>query len=277
LIGCATGGYEGDCQHYTWDIASNSRYLIEQALLIVPYFAYEQVTVHPVYPQMTFFSPLPGESSFLVLGQAAAASVRYNERLLTGDVTRWDERLLLAIMVHEMTHLQGGNFRQSEDTPLPEMYEANTQSATLEVLAGMCQHGRDLACGAFWMEVEDWARQSLQARMSDLRLDWAYQIVADVLWRTAEQERASEKAQRYWARNPDELEYIIEAYGRRPWEQIVIPGVVSNARLVTGKTVTVDVILDGRPSLGQMRLLMPFDDARATMPLLLRWWIWVLR
>lgn len=242
----------------TWGIQTNSLYLLDWAKKIVPYYAYEDVTGEGYYPRLLVWMPLEDESSFHILGQAACTyeAVRLNDRILLDE--RWnDERMMLSTLVHELIHIQLGNYCSGSG----QEREAHTQAATLEVLAGMCNYGEDLACVTFWKEVEGFARDALHAKLGDANLDWAYKIVSDVLWRDADKERATRKAMRYWQGDQETLIRIITDYGLYPWEKYILPGVIGG-RLDTGRSIPT-FCYSCSPDEPYMRytvLGMPFDD-----------------
>lgn len=207
----------------TWQVRTNSHYLVEWAAVIVPFYEYESITAKADYPTEALFVPQHGGQSFHLLGQAACNPnvVRYNLRITQDDRYR-DERLMLSTMVHEMIHIQDGNFCNET----VQEREAHTQAATLEVLAAMCNYSDDLACAAFWKDLEGFARDSLYTRMRHFfGTSSVYDAIANFLWRDSSKEAAVRKAMRYWASDPVELYRIIEDYGYYPWNKYVIPGV----------------------------------------------------
>lgn len=262
-----------------YGIVTNSFYLNEQVRLIIPFFSYEKINEMPNYPGAIIFEPMPIYRSFHILGTAQTpvfdddiGVVHINERFIL-DEWRIDERQMLSTLVHELIHFQRGNFLGGPPNYVHHVnYEANTQSATIEVLAAMCGYKNDVACKAFWDEIYSYSRGSLRMRMRRWHLEQWYYPIADLLWWDDVDRRAADKSLRFWMGDEDlkdELYSIIGSYQQRPWERVVIPGILGTP-LDTGLETKCEVTGGGiqcDPS------LMPFDDTQDMLGGFIRWLI----
>ena len=240
----------------TYGITVNSTWLVERTTNIVPYFAYDQLTTNPVYPIDAFFFPRTGVSSFTVGGQAQTenGSLTINERYLTDP--RWiDEAGTLGTLVHELIHLQGGEFAPADGSNFfsgPEesaTKESNTSAAATEILAAMCNYKDKAACAAFWQEIENFALTNLNTRLQEP----VYDLFRSVFLIDADEERADRKTDRFWSGHERERWELRMKYGRHPWEAHVLPG------LLHGKTLDTGMLYSTAP--GRIfRLFMPFND-----------------
>jgi hypothetical protein len=236
----------------TWGIKVNSLWLLRQITYIVPYFAYEGIAGNAVYPDEAFFLPYIGVRSFTVGGQMVPKDwsmgggyLVVNERAMTDP--RWiDARRTFGTVVHELTHMQGGVFLYGGSANL----ESATVAATTEMLAAMCIYQNDLACGAFWDDIESQALVSLASRLPE----WLYDLFADVFIRDADESFADQKNDRFWADDEYTRQAIREKYGRHPWETRVIPGIVLGRRLDT---------MVRAPGHGASMGFMAYDDTAA--------------
>ena len=246
-----TGGFKLDKDSiYTYGIGSNSKWVAEYVRLIVPYMEYEHVTGQSVYPVSAAVVPLVSNSSFHVAGRMypSDGTLVLNERYFLD--TRWsDKRRALETLVHELVHIQGGAFIEGWSAEL----EAATSTATVEVLAGMCNYGDTLACNAFWHNVEGLARSSLLVQLHDLGNDWFYDFWADTFWRDSSEEIAYDKSMRHWSSDPEGLMTIRRKYNLVPWKNVIF-GVFYGIPLNTGHAVY-DAMLYSYVVIG-----MPFDD-----------------
>ena len=263
-----------------WGIVTNSMWLNEQVRIIIPFFEYENISEMPTYPGAVIFEPMPGQRSFHILGMAGVprnegdiGAVYMNERFTIEDF-RSDERLLLSTLVHELLHFQRGDFLGGEPNWLESSaYEANTQAATIEVLAAMCNYRNEVACKAFWDEIYAYARGSFRMRLRRWGLESLYYPIADLLWWDNVDRRAADKNLRYWEGDMDRKNYlysIIYSYQQRPWEKVVIPGILG-APLDTGLEGKCDVTTAG---IRCEPILMPFDD---TVDLIGGFIMWLIR
>ena len=263
-------------QEETWGIYTNSKWLADYATRIIPYYLRERVG-EGIYPDYIVVRPWDGDTSFQVGGRANCeydpsvgrnmCVVWINARYF--DDPAWqDSRDILEVFVHEMVHIQGGNFLNPQDGETwrekSAILESNTSAATLEVLAAMCNYGDELACKTFWYELENLSRLSLRSR---LREDvWAYDLFANLFLRSESDERASRKSDRFWAGHEYERNEIIEKYGANPWEYHVLLYLKYGTRLESGTRAQYD-----NPGTFVM-LTLPFDD---TTDLLGIWSVWL--
>jgi len=250
----------------TWGIEVNSTWLVKAITYIVPYFAYENIAGNPVYPDGAYFLPREGVSSFMVGGQMHPASWRngggwlqVNERYFA-DPYWLDERGAFGTLVHELVHVQGGVFLAGSSAEL----ESATVAATTEMLAAMCIYQNDLACGAFWSDIEGLALVSLASRLPE----GVYDLFSDVYVRDADERAADAKNDRFWAGNEAQRQEIREKYGRHPWEARVLPGVLEGRRL---HTLTENVSPRGALPVG----FMAYDDTAALLGWPMRLLLWL--
>ena len=259
----------------TWGIETNSKWLADYSTRIVPYFLRERVG-QGIYPDYIVVRPWLGDKSFNVGGQAECGYdttlgrdiciVWINSRYF--DDPAWqDSRDILGTFIHELVHIQGGNFINPEGGTWAEksaILESNTSAVTLEVLAAMCQYGDELSCKTFWRELEALARQSLRARLHGD--EWAYNLFSNIFLRNGIDERIARKNDRYWAGHEYERDEIIEKYGKSPYEHI-LRYLKFGTRLDAGTRVAYD-------EKGAFQLLtVPFDDSA---DLLGGWRIWLI-
>lgn len=250
----------------TWGIEVNSLWLLEQSTYIVPYFASELIAGNPQYPDAAYFLPREGASSFTVGGQMFPESwltgggwLQVNERYLTDP--HWiDGRAMFGTLVHELTHVQGGVFILGSSAEL----ESATVAATTEMLAAMCIFQNDLACGSFWNDVSGHAMVSLSTRLPEP----VYDAFLDLFIRDAEEAFADKKTDRFWANNEATRQMIREKYGRHPWEERILPGVLYGW--------TLDTKISAPDGDGYIRGgYMPYDDTSALMGWRLRLLLWL--
>ena len=206
----------------TWGMTTNSRWLLDTTLRIVPMFEYERMAGTARYPSKAFFAPLLGARSLLVAGTVPSMTppiVVLNERLFSEPL--WDdEASALSVLVHELVHVQGGNFIKAPS----EFLESHTTAAATEILAGMCNYGDEIACRAFWGDIEGLARGGLFYRLYELHASWAYEAFADLFLRDAIKERQADKIDRFWEGHLSERMGIVEKYGAIPSKNSVLAG-----------------------------------------------------
>ena len=245
----------------TYGIEVNSMWLLKNITYAVPFFAYEKVSGLPTYPEAAFFFPRTGLGSFTVGGQMNPMGgvgdggwLTLNERYLTDP--QWiDEAATLATLVHELVHVQGGNYlSQDADVELSTaaesaFIESNTSAATLEVLAGMCNFRNELACAAFWQDIESFALASINTRLEE----GPYDLFRSVFLLDAEEEMADRKTDRFWAEYQEKRQEIREKYGRHPWESHVVEG-------LRGKALDTRLLYQPDMMGPVYKLRMPFDD-----------------
>ena len=276
-FGALATGKAGDAQYtreapiwpgFTYGISTNSMWFVEQATLVVPYFASEYLTPRPLYPNAAYFLPLPANRSFVVGGSASCerGMVLLNERVLLDE--RWnDARYALEVFVHEMIHVQGGAFCSGTSREL----ESATSAATTEILAAMCNWGNSLSCKAFWSNIKDHAVRSAFWRANKLGGGWLFERWMDVFIRDASERRGGAKTYRFWAPARAERMEIALKYGLVPWEKLVLAG-VRGIPLNTGFPVS-EYSRPGHPPIVKI-LGMPMDDTRVLLgPLALLAWL----
>lgn len=219
---------------------SNSLWVLDYSQIIVPFFASENIREIPVYPKGIVVEP---KGKLEVINVAGCAY--YEERLVyifVGEQS--DARYLLPVLIHEHVHLQGGRFIDSVPPWLNVVVsEANTQAATIEILAAMCHSGDDLACTAFWNETKHYSSSAFWVRLQQNNLEEWYLPIARLLWPGhIDFEQASTK--------------LIYVYLQYPWEQVIVPGIL-------GEPLDTGNLYDYEVSEGNFvcrRLLMSFDD-----------------
>ena len=234
----------------TYGIETNSIWMIDQALEIIPYFAYEGISPNPIYPVTLGWGHMGGQSSFHIMGWAYSAEgmVFLNERIVKGD--RWsDARRVYSTFTHELIHIQMGAF----GTGSSEKLESATSAATLEVLAAMCNYESEIACAAFWYNIENFARASLWVGLNDKGMLNVYEFLMDVFILNPSESRYRDKSMRYWANDMEQLAGIQERYGEAPWVNHIAPG-------LCGKPFNTEIpyLMDGLPLIRHF----VFDDAQ---------------
>ena len=246
---------------YSYGIESNNVWIAEYVRKIVPYFAYDKVTNQGIYPFSAASTPLTDSNSFHVGGRMyhTTNAIILNERYFIDD--RWnDKRRALAVLVHELVHIQ----RNAYTFGASEELENATSTATVEVLAAMCNYGDDIACKAFWFNIENLARTSLSLQLEDLGLESLYEAWANTFWRSDAKTDAYNKSRRFWADSPGQLKTIQEKYYLGPWYN-VIAGVTDGIKLNTMAPIC--------NYLGECSVLgMPFDDTWYLM----RAYLWIM-
>ena len=222
----------------TWGVETNSPWILRYTKLIVPYMAYEGLTSQVVYPDSSIFEPRAGTDSFLNGGYAIVPNlgriiVSVNDRYVD-DMRMNDARSVLSVLVHELVHIQGGDFLARPDEEIRDTkgnvvawregtsarLESATEAATQEILAAMCNFGDKLACRSFWMNLEDLARGDLMYRAMKARVPWVYEAWSNLSFRNRDQEIASAKRMRYWNRHWFALMEQLEKYNVRAWSQV---------------------------------------------------------
>jgi hypothetical protein len=235
-----------------WEMETNSTWLVNYTNMIVPMLVYEKITVGGGrYPRAVMFAPYGGSRSEHVSGSTYPQFgwVIVNERHLL-DMFWYDRRDTLATLVHELIHVQGGAFLFGAS----EQLEAATSAATVEALAGMCNFGDNLACQAFWNNVEYTARNDLRARLVMMNRDDVYLKIAAILWQDEVEEKYTEKKARFWSENQDEFIDILGKYYFAPWRNTIIPGILYKSKVLN--TMQMDEVEGHRVVLG-----MPYDDS----------------
>ena len=237
---------------YAYGIESNNTWMADQLRLITPYFFYEKVSPQGLYPKAVASVPMYNGESFHVAGRMIPDPEGYiallNERLFIGN--RWnDQRRALEVLVHELVHVQGGNYLYGGS----EKLEAATSVATVEVLAALCNYDHEYACEAFWLEIESLSRASLEVALTDMGLGHLYQAWANKFWRDDAQEGAFDKAMRRWNEDPGALMVIRTKYQLVPWKEIL-------EKYPVGGEADTGFIIWSMEDLTGLVLGMPFDD-----------------
>ena len=233
-----------------YGIESNNLWMLDQTRLIVPYFYYEKVSAQGLYPAAVGSTPMYNDESFHIAGRMISDPTGYiallNERLFIDN--RWnDQRKALEVLVHELVHVQGGNYLYGTSEEL----ESATSIATVETLAAMCNYSHEIACEAFWLEVESLARSSLLVGLQDIGYGHLYERWAKLFWRTPQEQIEYDKSIRRWSDDPETLYIIRTKYQLIPWDTI-LENVPVSGRANTGFRVCDDFAC---------RVLgMPFDD-----------------
>lgn len=231
---------------------TNSLWLGDASRIIVPTLSYEGLTAVAKYPVFLVFVPMGDYESYHVLGRAHPDKgiIGINERALLFEGWQ-DKREIYATLVHELIHLQGGNFANGESSSL----ESYTSAGTIEVLAALCNYGEELACKAFWNEIAYYARASLMVRMGRLGFGEAFQSFADLALRTPVEERKSRKSNRFWEDKADDRMVLLEKYALHPYTNHVIGGL--NGRIMS----TGNIGIGGSYLTGEVEVIgMRFDD-----------------
>lgn len=274
----------------TWSTITNSVWLSDIVRRIVPYFYYDGIStsanpgrqVAAIYPLVIYFSPMPDQANFHLLGEEhmdvvetpfgyeRGPVIQLNERMVVGDAT--DMRVLLSTIIHENVHGQGGNFTFSGTCPDPTTekaiecwknesaaLESNAQTATLEVLASYCDHQNELACKTFWFEVSNAAASSFQVWTWEHNVPWLYDFLDKHLWLTSGQSVQYDASMRYWAQyDPEGLKEIVSKYGDSVWDK-TLKGVTSVWKLPTGNFGLVKISANAA---WFQESLMTFDDVK---------------
>lgn len=230
--------YDNEEMRFYWaTFYSNSEWLAERTMDIVPYLVLEHVTPQGSYPEVVMIRPYVGEGSFKI-GGSAKCFRRSDEPLVVMlnvrgfDRGETEESHVLSTLVHELIHIQGGSFCSGD----PVSYESSTEAASWEVLAGMANNGDPVAEKAFWENMESLARISVREYLMREDADWLYQIWANVMFREPKDRQQVEKWLRYWAGNKDDLKTIITRYATTPYRKILLP------YLIDGKTMDSGVV-----------------------------------
>jgi len=207
------GGMIIDKPMIQWGVVTNSRQLEQIVEVVVPYFTYE-FGMKSVYPRVAAFIPFEGMAAFHVLGRASCVDsvwiANYGYVNPYAHLYRRDN--LLPTIVHEQGHVNGicgGN---------SAIMEGANQIATWEILAAMSNHGNKYAIKPLVGELRDAALDYTRATIHQAGADPLYQaFVLSAIYTTPEERSRVNKSWRFWADNQETLDYIIEAYGMKPW------------------------------------------------------------
>ena len=211
--------YKDDRLVSEWGLLSNSSWMLDQVMTIVPYFAYEGINPDPYYPHSVIFVPLQGENAFHLGGQTDCTQrIIVNEKYAK-EMQNWEVYQLLGTLTHELTHMQLGRF--CSQTNYGADAETYTQVATLEVLAAMCNHSVEFACDSFWDEFSYQSASSLRAKWPDR----FYEMFARMFIRNDMEDQYGDKSWRYWHQDLGHilsLDTIVTKYGARPYDDFVL-------------------------------------------------------
>lgn len=258
-----SGGFKIDQNDiYAFGLESNSIWVANYVRLIVPYMTYEHVIESAWYPRAANVVPFGNTNSFHVAGRMYPNEnvIFLNERYFLDP--KWnDQRRALETLVHELVHIQRGNFIYGTSAEL----ESATSAATTEILAAMCNYGDELACKSFWHEIENLSRSSLLIQLNKIGAQGLYETWANTFWRDSADTDAYSKSMRFWADSPGDLLVIREKYALVPWMDVIY-GVVYDIPLDTGNPLCIlDSAYDAfyiSPTWYCVVIGMPFDDAR---------------
>ena len=186
-------------------------------LEIAPYLQYERLTVQPVNPAVVF-EPFPGDRHAHIAGYTYCGDEVYlNLRYLNWTSSWYDDISSLVTLVHEIVHTAGGDFCSWDS----ETAESRTQLGTLEVLAGMANHGNVVAYYALLDELREIAMntallEALQSNDLDGYREFREQIFPGDKMRAAR----FEKSMRYWAGEMITLKQILKKYSAVVFEDL---------------------------------------------------------
>lgn len=179
-------------------------------------YALERIVSTSTYPQVIVFLNFDGEEYFLVAGRANPFRQVIGVSELLIFPGEEDDREVLAVLAHEVGHLQHPAFFTDlgELLGAPEDWdETLTQIASLEVLAGQCNAGWELACGAFRKELQTWYRVAFIKwawdRFGPIGRDGARLLLGLDL-------RKHQKWDRFWAPDMGSRLKVWEKYSIRP-------------------------------------------------------------
>jgi len=262
--------HEGDPVEFEFDISyayveirrtsTNSQWLYEMVEEILPYLSYENVTLSPQMPLVIGIENYHGMWSTLHVAGWAVPKSRFM------FINEWyiEERGLeevLGTIIHELIHCQQGVYGEGSTTEV----EAHTVAATLEVAAGMCLRGNEVACQTFWVEVDDLATRSFKSRMDKHGLGWLAELLQDIFMRDAEGRMRADKYDRHWKYDRYTQRQIWYDYGLYPWEKYVIPGINGVPMRHMDPVTCVYMGYHGQTSMG-------FDDTRELLGI----WVFIL-
>ena len=186
-------------------------------LEIAPYLQYERLTNNSVNPAV-IFEPFPGDRHAHIAGYTYCDDEVYlNLRYLNWTSSWYDDISSLVTLVHEIVHTAGGDFCSWDS----EVAESRTQLGTLEVLAGMANHGNVVAYYALLDELREIAMntallEALQSNDLDGYREFREQIFPDDKMRAAR----FEKSMRYWAGEMITLKQILKKYSAVVFEDL---------------------------------------------------------
>ena len=149
-------------------------------------------------------------------GKPALGPIGYNFRYINHVSPRYADERALSVLVHEIVHMQGGPFC----TGPSESVEADTQIATVEVMAAMVNHGNRAVLRPLLLDLRSMVLASIQAEVSK---DEYLALVAEIANDPFEVSRA-EKSLRFWYGAPggaEELAAILRRYNVTPVNALI--------------------------------------------------------
>lgn len=185
--------------------------LVAYALEILPYFNYEGLVPQPVIPIDLGWFWWPNNRMFHVAGVALCGNYGPPQLALnlrfSNVASPWYGQENLSTLVHELVHVQGGTFCSGESADL----EANTQIATIEVLAAMANDGNALALRSLLYDLRGMALGTLRYFLPEAEYEaFRWELLGNEGW------SRYEKQARAWARNPSALQDVLNKYSVVP-------------------------------------------------------------
>lgn len=202
-----------------WGMMTNSETLCKFTLEALPYFYYEGLHGEDgaVIPSLMALVPGLGVTHFHVGGRASCvgAMMTLNYRYMNYTSPWNDADSLLAILIHELGHIQGVCGQPAD------LMEASNQVLTVEVLAGMANHNNHYAVKPLVKELRDFGLDYIHVQTYGTHWEGVYQALTNkYIFTTFGEQSRRAKSGRYWAEYPDELKYILTAYGAMPYRLI---------------------------------------------------------
>ncbi len=190
---------------------------------IVPFFGYEAITGpdadatgyrYPTSLEFDFFDERGSRGQHHILGMANCMSgeLWINARFANPASTWYESRTVLAVLVHELAHIQGICWSS--------ISEQSAQLATLEVLAAMSVKGSHPAFASLIDELRDMSLAAAYGiALRDDRMA-EYEALSRELSNDAFSIANTDKAMRYWAEDTAELERILRLYSVEPMQSV---------------------------------------------------------
>lgn len=197
--------------------------LVAWTLEALPYFEYEGVTGMAIRPDNVQFVHYPtAMENFHVLGRAycnpaGGGPVEINARA-ANPASPWHGRpFILATLVHELIHVQGGGFCDGSSAEL----ESTTQLVTLEVLAAMANHGNALALYTVLDELRDMALAAAHYEAMASGDNDRYRALERKVYSTPQEQARLAKSARRWELDQATLKEILYKYSKIPIDKII--------------------------------------------------------
>ncbi|HUS17833.1 MAG TPA: hypothetical protein VM536_22790 [Chloroflexia bacterium] len=238
--------------------------MVAWAVEILPYMAYEGIRPsQAVVPADLILDFHLTTAAFHLGGQAACRDgedraiigpVFINGRYTNPVSPRYGAESALSVLVHELIHMQGGPFC----TGSSEYVEANTQIATMEVMAAMVNHGNTAVLRPLLLELRALTLASLQAALPRSEYVAFLATIADK-WEMAR----AEKSYRFWASDEArlrELAGILDRYNTIPLDAIIEAAYDGTAERVMVEYVQTVVIGSSGLTITKKTHPLPMDD-----------------